>query len=455
MPPAMPAELILYIISQLDPQTEKSTLSTCSLICSTFQIDAQRRLFASTKLVVEFQKDPCHIFLFAKASATPQKFLDAISKSPHLASFVHDLEIQVFESSFPPTFEHWLLHYGADTLPIVDQSAQLINILRQLHHLQAFSVTGTPSVDWHSLEPSLKRAFLRTIRRNSLGRISVVGLEGFRIGSFYKSLHLRHLTLRDISSNEAITAQLQGNRPCSIPLACLTLDTEFNGRTVMDRLLTFTRNPACPITLSKLTHLTILSDDISRVPKLLFRCANSLTHLTFCVPRKAKYSNSANSLTLEEVTAVCPPLDLRSLHNLRSLSITKCRIHTKLRPSSPNGSNATSIDHVERTKSSLPWVAAVLATVATEDSKPLSLAEIEINLCLIDVAPSNLESSAPWHILMNPLLGLYRDHGVRHRFIFTAGTHHSGTKTNLRGGTSAALKILKLNSIFNHFKSRF
>ncbi|PPQ74432.1 hypothetical protein CVT24_000043 [Panaeolus cyanescens] len=429
----LPIELLFHIIAQLCPEKDKATLSAFSLTSSTFRTDAQKRLFSFLKLTANFRWNLIQTEIYCEASKASRRFLTTITQSPHLARLVKSLELYISLADSAAdhlSFERWLMLSGVNSLPMKEESTQLIQILRQLNRLQVFSVTGLHTLDWHDFTPEFKHVVIKTLKTNPLRSISLPALTNFRIASLYRSTHLKHLSLRDISSSEIHTNQLRDYKPCSVAPKTLTLDVEFNGRAVVNRLLTFTQNPLCPLTLSRLTHLTIVSDSISLIPNLLLPCANTLTHLTFTVPRKAKYTYSATPPTPDEIAAICKPIDLGSLPNLRKLSITKCRVHCKQLPSAPNGGDATQIDvGVEITKTSFPWVSAVLETLSGRSASSCPpLVNIEIHVCLIDVTAQSLQTCIPWAVLMRPLIDLRREKGIQHRIFFSKGTHDSGSK---------------------------
>ncbi|PPQ99773.1 hypothetical protein CVT24_009676 [Panaeolus cyanescens] len=150
----LPPELILYIISQLDRNEDKTTIAACSLIASGYRSLAQQRLFYSVFFSVDLIKS-FQCVLARNNSTRASKFLRTIKDRPALAEHVRYIKT---------TFEY-LQNPDPDEAEVACKS--WFDILPRLTRLASFIINAPAGLPWRKFENMTKAAIETTLRSNT------------------------------------------------------------------------------------------------------------------------------------------------------------------------------------------------------------------------------------------------------------------------------------------------
>ncbi|KAJ7290512.1 hypothetical protein C8J57DRAFT_1276030 [Mycena rebaudengoi] len=138
---SIPPELIDTIFGHVD---DPESFVSCSCVATIFVAPSQRNIFRLMRAEADIQ-GPRN--LLAREAF--------IAESPHIASYVHDLELQI------PYLE--------------EEERALASILRSLPNLERLVVSGR-TLHWRGISEGLKGALMEVIDRPALQRVHLIGL---------------------------------------------------------------------------------------------------------------------------------------------------------------------------------------------------------------------------------------------------------------------------------------
>ncbi|KAJ6564623.1 hypothetical protein B0H19DRAFT_1141565 [Mycena capillaripes] len=160
--PSIPDDLIPSIVQELEH--DRTSLKACSLVGSSFRSPSQRRLFHSMWLhpnriklqVMSRSVVPSYSGEYRVPSSTIRRASTLLSGSPHLASYIRHLTIELTTSP--------------------DEAALLEQFLQKVRNLETFAISGT-LIDWNRLLPALASTILNVIALPSLSRLHLWSME--------------------------------------------------------------------------------------------------------------------------------------------------------------------------------------------------------------------------------------------------------------------------------------
>ncbi|KAJ7741159.1 hypothetical protein DFH07DRAFT_1064026 [Mycena maculata] len=304
---SIPQELVAAIVDELED--DRPSLKACSVVTSAFCAPSQRHLFRSMWLHREnwHHYSPWQQALHKGTtvpSGTIRRGSSLLSESPHLATYIRDLTIDLPESA--------------------NEDTPLEHVLREVSNLERFVISGM-MVRWDELPSSLASAVLDVIARptlNSLHFLYVHNVPPATMRDALSSMRVLsiHHTLLGFEDNQD-EAETTGPPPAASRLEYLLL------------------NMSLPSTYSLI--LAPNACQFTKVTRLLVRMGDLSTGLAYGIL-------SSVAGTLMELELDCgvldSPLNLEwnsiSLPNLRTM---KLRISLGLRRRLPDGFAGTLI----------------------------------------------------------------------------------------------------------------
>ncbi|KAJ7290686.1 hypothetical protein C8J57DRAFT_1705934 [Mycena rebaudengoi] len=241
MPP-LPPELLDVIVDQVD---DPLALQSCSLAARRLVTPSQRALFRSVRVQV-----------YPQGVRSPHEALQArLVASPHLALFIHELEIYL--------------------LPTDAIKYAVAFTLRSLPNLTSLDIAGNNQIIWEnrvdgivdSLENLISQASLQRLAMSNIRNITASFLLRSVTSVSFLSVHMCKLNAADASPSSVLELPVD----IDASLTSLAVREEFPGVTnVADVLL---RAPAC------LTRLERLHVQFESPQRFLLAVPPSLQHL--------------------------------------------------------------------------------------------------------------------------------------------------------------------------------
>ncbi|KAJ6537269.1 hypothetical protein DFH09DRAFT_1091106 [Mycena vulgaris] len=182
---SVPHELIAAIVDELEH--DRDSLKACSLAAAAFCSPSQRHLFRSMWLhranwqFYTAQQQALHRGT-SIPSGTIRGMAAILSKSPHLASYVRDLTIDLPDSA--------------------DEDIPLERVLHAVPNVERFVISGL-AVRWSDLSPPLASAILDVLARPALDCLHLLNLRDvpttaiLRVLSTVRVLSIHHTTFRE------------------------------------------------------------------------------------------------------------------------------------------------------------------------------------------------------------------------------------------------------------------
>ncbi|KAF8869730.1 hypothetical protein CPB84DRAFT_1803564 [Gymnopilus junonius] len=261
-------DLIIYNIDADSLEGRKSLLA-CSQANRALHIMSQRRGFRDVVLPYSSLRDKdSNLVLVEDTKQIGARFLDLITRSPHIASYVRSLEINVTSRRAGPQ------------PPLITSYAyafSLHNIVSRLHNLKQF-VAG-PDLEihpkWESIEKNTRELFRRIVPLVQV--LELYLFYNFPISAFSGCYNLRELR------TPSFTWDLQGGTtpPSDKKVRLRALDLLTYGVPNPKELISWFASPLSPFDISHLHDLK-LSDPYYSAPHingLLGCCANTLERL--------------------------------------------------------------------------------------------------------------------------------------------------------------------------------
>ncbi|KAJ7468793.1 hypothetical protein FB451DRAFT_1257333 [Mycena latifolia] len=169
--PSIPLDLIAAIVDEL--KHDRTSLKACSLAAAAFCPPGQRHLFRTMWLHVEHwgirsrNFTPSYSGERRTPSGTIQKISALLSESPHLATYVRHLTIEL------------------PTSP--DEETLLEHTLQTVRNLETLAISGN-LVLWNSLSPPLASTILEVMARPALNRLHLWGIQNVPANAIFRAL---------------------------------------------------------------------------------------------------------------------------------------------------------------------------------------------------------------------------------------------------------------------------
>ncbi|KAJ7142414.1 hypothetical protein C8R44DRAFT_974178 [Mycena epipterygia] len=257
---SIPHELIAAIIDEL--HLDRASLKACSLAAIAFCSPSQRYLFSSMWLHREnWQFYTAGQQALHRGTATPSGTMRRVSAlltdSPHLASYVRDLTIDLPDSA--------------------DEDIPLERVLKAVTNVERFVISGL-NARWDELSLPLTSTILDVLARPALERLHLLNMRNvpapviFRALSSMRVLSI-HNTSFDEDDSEEESPEITRN-PTPLPLEHLMLST---GLTYTYALILAPHAPK--LTNVKQLFLRVDMNARSLAERLLSAIAGTLEHL--------------------------------------------------------------------------------------------------------------------------------------------------------------------------------
>ncbi|KAF6747542.1 hypothetical protein DFP72DRAFT_972381 [Ephemerocybe angulata] len=350
----IPPELVETIIAFV---SYRPTLKACSLAGPAFTLPAQRGLFAEVFLSPPKSR--------SQKRSPANRFLNLITSSPHLASFVHSLVIECEDSV---QGQPWL--YSDNDLQHVFPRLSKLTKISVNGRIQPDDegMSGKANLSWTSLSASLRTALISLIRSGSVVDLELGGFSRIPVSSVVDSCsRLKKLSLLplylvddtplpDAESSENPSENRVHLEDIKIKQSAVAL------RRTADWLL----SPTCHLDVGELKRLHFevsTLDDHRQISKIVNTCSKSLEHLEV---NPGSEVNSVRHL-LRSVPVErngSPALSLETLQALKSL-----KVNTKINMFKMNNN---------RFSDPLPWIVSLLSTIPEEND----LTELDLSFAL-------------------------------------------------------------------------
>lgn len=279
--PRLPLEILHAITtSYLSSTDDTSTLHALSISHSLFLTPTRASLFHTIRLSRHLADDGVHPHLCSA-------FSGLLHRSPYIAGFVRKLIIieGTIKNSWFGNVRYWVASEDED-LPFILRMVAFGQGQRgegwQSTGLRSLEILGfgKATIDWNSLSPQMRSAFIDVIQRAGLEDLRLVGLNGFPLSILGGSKTLKNMCFGwmvvDSEVSELDTYSIPNSEYSNIDdgrpeLTFLDLSFEhqtLQGTTLIDALI----QPKCPIGISRVEHVVINGEQYPNIQELLNYC---------------------------------------------------------------------------------------------------------------------------------------------------------------------------------------
>ncbi|KAF9050245.1 hypothetical protein BJ165DRAFT_1402006 [Panaeolus papilionaceus] len=403
-PPALPYDVLLLLISQLDPidPEDRHTLASWARVGTLFREAAQARLFSALRVTFSFVEGQ----MLDNISQTHMLMRTITSEeSSYLAKTVRHLEVCLNM----PAVGDKAATMGSlgSTLEIL--MPRLINLkgctvsFTSASHFKILSGPRSPRVNWRDLKEEAQAALRMVLQTYPLKRITIMGIESFPAALLCLNGGLRVIEvpyyMSRINEND-----LKDEKYISLTaLAILGADDSHSGR---ERgILHILQNPRCPLKLTHLKELCIMPNvPPNFVSSLLSLCSNDLASLELQFPSKVEYTDTVPETPSDTFAPIFPIVDLRTFTNISHLVINskisrERENNFKTRFPPPDLDSHTPSPFIN----CLTSIGSMLETLSlTEPANMLSFLRVNLHITTVQIESGRI----PWSDIVDPLLRL-------------------------------------------------